>query len=156
MYNQRYEYFDNMPFPSQYGFRQGYYAQHFLLVMMEKFKEAIDRGNEFSALLTDLSKAFDSINDSLFIAKLYHYGGSPLYINLIFSYLSNRTHRPKITDCFSERSRIEHGLPQGSILGPLLFNNDLTDLFYECKETNIASYADDITPRFLAQGRLKR
>ena len=84
MYNQRYEYFDNMLFPSQYGFREGYYAQHFLLGMMEKFREAIDRGNECSALLTDLSKAFDSINDSLFIAKLYNYGVSPLFINMIF------------------------------------------------------------------------
>ena len=65
---------------------------------------------------------------------------------MIFSYLSNRTHRTKINECFSERSRIEHGVPQGSILGPLLFNIDLIDLFYECEESNIASYADDTTP----------
>ena len=62
---------------------------------------------------------------------------------MIFSYLSNRTHRTKINDCFSERSRIEHGVPQGSILGHLLFNIDLIDLIYECEESNIASYADD-------------
>ena len=67
-------------------------------------------------------------------------------INMTFSYLSNRTHRTKISECFSERSRIEHGVPQGSILGPLLFNIDLIDLFYECEESNIASYADDTTP----------
>ena len=65
---------------------------------------------------------------------------------MIFTYLSNRTHRTKINECFSERSRIEHGVPQGSILGPLLFNIDLIDLFYECEESNIASYADDTTP----------
>ena len=70
----------------------------------------------------------------------------PLSINMIFSYLNNRTHRTKINECFSERSRIEHGVPQGSILGPLLFNIDLIDLFYECEESNIASYADDTTP----------
>ena len=114
--------------------------------MIEKFKEAIDRGYEFGALLTDLSKAFDCINHPLLIAKLYNYGVSPLSINLIFSYLNNRTHRTKINNCFSEKSRIEHGVPQGSILGPLLFNIDLIDLFYECEESNIASYADDTTP----------
>ena len=70
---------------------------------------------------------------------------SPLSINMIFSYLNNRKHRTKINESFSERSRIEHGVPQGSILGPLLFNIDLTDLFYKCEERNIASYADDAT-----------
>ena len=60
--------------------------------------------------------------------------------------MSNRTHRTKINECFSERSRIEHGVPQGSILGLLLFNTDLIDLFYECEESNIASYPDDTTP----------
>ena len=149
MYNQLHEYFENILFQSQGGFRKGYTAQHCLLVMIEKFKEAIDRGYEFGALLTDLSKAFDCINHPLLIAKLYNYAVSPLSINMIFSYLNNlknRTHGTKINECFSERSRIEHGVPQGSILGPLLFNIDLIDLFYECEETKIASYADDTTP----------
>ena len=65
---------------------------------------------------------------------------------MIFSYLSNRTHQTKINECFSERCRIEHGVPQGSRLGPLLFNIDLIDLIYECEESNIASYADNTTP----------
>ena len=102
MYNQLYEYFDNILFPSQCAFRKGYSAQHCLLVLIEKFKEAIDMGYEFGALLTDLSKAFDCINHPLLIAKLYNYGVSPLSINLIFSYLNNRTHRTKINNCFNE------------------------------------------------------
>ena len=107
--------------------------------MIEKFKEANNvRGYEFGALLTDLSKAFDCINHPLLIAKLYNYGVSPLSFNMMFSYLSNRTHRTKINECFSERSWIEHGVPQGSIVGPLLFNIDLIDLFYECGERKIA------------------
>ena len=122
MYNQLYEYFDNILFPSQCSFRKGYSAQLCLLVIIKKFKEAIDRGYEFGALITDLSKTLDCINHPLLIAKLYNYGVSPLSIKMIFSYLNNRTHRTKINECFSERSRIELGVPQGSILGPLLFN----------------------------------
>ena len=114
--------------------------------MIEKFIEAIDRGNGFGALLSDLCRAFDWINHSLLIAKLYNYGVSPLSINMIFSYLSNRTNRTKINECFSERSWIEHGVPQDLILGPLIFNIDLIHLFYEREESNIASYADDTTP----------
>ena len=56
MYNQLYEYFENILFPSQCGFPKGCSAQHFLLFMIEKFKEAIDRSYEFGALLTDLPK----------------------------------------------------------------------------------------------------
>ena len=60
--------------------------------------------------------------------------------------MNKRRHRTKINECFSERSTIEHGLPQGSILGSLLFNIDLIELFYECEESNIDSYAYDTTP----------
>ena len=114
--------------------------------MIEKFKEAIDKGNELGALLTDLSKAFDCINHPLLIVKFYNHGVSPLSINMIFSYLHNRKYRTKINECFRERSRIEQGVSQGSILGPLLFNIDLTDLFYECEESSVSSYADDTIP----------
>ena len=153
MYNQLYEYFESILFSSQCGFWKRYSAQHCLLVMIEKIKKVIDRGNEFGALLTDLFKAFDCINHPLLIAKLHSYRVLLLSINMIFSYLSNRTHWTKINECFSERSRIEHGVPQGSILGPLLFNIDLIDLFYECEESNIASYADDTTPHSCARDK---
>ena len=99
MYNQLYDYFDNILFPNQCGFRKGYFADHCFLVMIEIFKEAIDRGNE----VTDLSKSSDCINHPLFIAKMYNYGVSPLSINMILSYLSNWTYRTKIKECFIER-----------------------------------------------------
>ena len=73
MYNQLYQCFDNILFPSQCVCRKANSAQHCLLVMIEKFKEAIDEGYEFGALLTDISKGFDCINHPLLISKLYNY-----------------------------------------------------------------------------------
>ena len=96
--------------------------------------------------MTDLSKAFDCLEHSLLIAELHCYGLSPLSFKLIFSYLSNRTHRIKIKECFSNRLKIEYGVPQGSILGPLLFNINSIDMFYECEDSDIENYADDTTP----------
>ena len=114
-------------------------------MILEKFKEAIDKGNQFGALLTDLSKAFDCIDHKLLIAKLYEFGVSSSALNIISSYLKHRTQRTKINDCFSTRSNIEYCVPQGSILGPLLFNINMIDLFYECEENDITNYADDTT-----------
>ena len=143
LFSQLYNYFENILFPNQCIFREGYSTQHCLLVMIEKFKEVIDRGDKFDALLTDLSKVFDYINHPILIAKIDSYGNSTI---IIFSYLSNSTQRAEIKNNFSKRSNIAHGVQQRSILGPLLFKIDLADLFYECKESDIASYAHDTTP----------
>ena len=146
LYNQLSKYFDSLLATNQCEFRKGSSSQYCLLVMLKKLKEAIDRGNQFGALLTDLSKAFDCIDHKVIIAKLYECGVSSSALNIISSYLKHRTQRPKINDCFSPRSNIEYGVPQGSILGPLLFNINMIDLFYECEENDIANYADDTTP----------
>ena len=146
IYNQLYEYFHDKLFPSQCGFRKGYSSQHSLLVITEKFKESIDKDNAFGALLTDLSKAFDCIDHTLLIAKLSAFGVSPLSLKLLYSYLSNRIQRIKINGNFSDRTDIEFGVPQGSILGPILFNIYMIDLFYECEDSSVASYADDTAP----------
>ena len=146
IYNQLYDYFEDILSPSQCGFLKGHSTRHCLLAMLEKFKESEDKGNEFSALLTDLSKAFDCIDHKLLIAKLFSYGVSPSSLNLIFSYLSSRTQRVKIKTSYSDKSNIEYGVPQGLILGSLLLNIGSTDLFFECDDSEIASYADDTAP----------
>ena len=146
LYDQLSKYFESLLATNQCGFRKVFTSQYCLLVMLEKFKEAIDRGNQFGALLTDLSKAFDCIDHNLLIAKLSEYGVSSSALNVMSSYLKHRSQRTKTNDCFSSRSKIEYGVPQGSILRPLLFNINMIHLFYECEENDIANYADDTTP----------
>ena len=129
----------------QCSLRKGFNTQHCLLAMLEKWKKAVDTKKVFGALLTDLSKAFDCLPHDLIIAKLKAYGFSLPALDLIQNYLANRKQRTKINDSYSPWSDILFGVPQGSILGPLLFNIFLSDLLLILKDVNIASYTDDNT-----------
>ena len=119
-----------------------YSTQHCLLVMLETWKGSVDKGKVFGALLTDLWKAFDCLDHELLTAKLNAYGFSLPALRLINDYLSNRKQRTKIENTYSTWLDIIFGVPQGSILGPLLFNVFLADLFFTVNDINIASYAD--------------
>ena len=96
--------------------------------------------------MTDLSKAFDCISHELLIAKLNAYGFDETSLKVIISYLKNRTQTTKVGSSFSELLNIIYGVPQGSILGPLLFIIYICDLFIVNKDVNFSSYADDTTP----------
>ena len=100
----------------------------------------------FKVCLTDLSKAFDCLSHELLIAKLEAYGFDKKSLTLILNYLSSRKQRVKINDSYSSWSEILFGVPQGSILGPLLFNIFICDMFYFMEDFQIANYADDSTP----------
>ena len=81
-------------------------------------------------LITDLSKAFDCLRHNLLIAKLAAYGFDQPSLCFIFSYLSGRTQRTKVNNVYSSCADIKYGVPQVSILGPLLFNIDVCELFF--------------------------
>ena len=85
-------------------------------------EKSIDNGGAFGALITDLSKAFDCLSHELLIAKLEAYGFDEKSLKLIYNYLSNRKQRVKINNSYSSWREILYGVPQGSIIGPLLFN----------------------------------
>ena len=93
----------------------------------------------------DFSKAFDSVYHApdLLLAKLTAYGFSSTSISLMKSFLFGRRHRVKISDSFSDWSIVLRGVPQGSVLGPLLFNIFVNNLHFCATEINVNSYADD-------------
>ena len=96
-------------------------------------------------LLMDLSKAFDSLKHELLLAKLYTYGFGGSSLKLFHSYLSNRRQRVKINGLYNTRRETNLGVPQGSVLGPLLFNIYVANTFYLMNGTTICNYADDTT-----------
>ena len=145
MYTQILNYINKYLSPSLFGFRKGHSTEHCLLLMLELWNKALDAKKYAGAILTDLSKAFDTLNHELLIAKLSAYGFDENSLTFIYSYLRNRKQRTKIGSASSSWKYLKKGVPQGSILGPLLFNIFLNDIFLFTEKIKIANYADDNT-----------
>ena len=140
---QMLEHFSQIFHPFLSAFRKGYSCQSILLRFIEDAKEAIDNKEIVGAIFMDISKAFDCLPKGLLIAKLKAYGFTYFSCELIASYLSNRKQRVKICGSSSDWKHLEKGVPQGSILGPLLFNVFLNDLFYFIQKCSLYNFADD-------------
>ena len=138
-------YIDDILSPYLCAYRKGYNTQPTLLKLVEKCRSSLDMKGFAGAILRDLSKAFDCLNHELLIAKLEAYGFSRLALKLVYNYLSNRKQRVKVNGKFSSWQESIKGVPQGSVLGPLLFNIFLHDLFFLVEEIEICNYADDTT-----------
>ena len=115
------------------GFWKNHSTQHFLVIMLEKWKNTLDKGGFICAIFMDLSKAFDSMNHDLLIAKLGAYGFQEDVLVFMKSYFMNRKQRIRVNSYFSMWEKIVSGIPQGSILDSLLFNIFSNDLFFSLK-----------------------
>ena len=130
LHDQLMAYFVSILSHSLSAYRACYNCQNVILQLTEFWRQSLDNGNCVGYVAMDLSKTFDSMPHGLLIAKLSVYGVSKQVCNLIINFLLNPRQRTKIMGQCSEWVTIKRGVPQGSVLGPLLFNIFVNVLFY--------------------------
>ena len=133
------------------AYRTAYSTQHVLIKLVEERKSKLDNNFIVGSVLVDLSKAFDCIPHDLIIAKLHAYGFDENALVLVYSYLKKRKQSVRINNVYSSFQEIVSGVPQGSVLGPILFNFCINDLFFFIKQATMYNYADDNTLAFFSR-----
>ena len=129
--------------PTQYGFCNSYSTTHALLDVVNNAYNNINENNFTALIFIDLKKAFDTANYSILIRKLLHHNVRGIANDLFSSYLHDRKQFAKIENVKSDMKVTEHGVPQGSVLGPLLFLLYVNDLS-SCSFNSPRLFADDI------------
>ena len=129
--------------PSQYGFRQRHSTEHAILEFVDRIISDMDQGFNPIAIFLDLSKAFDTLDHQILIQKLKYYGIKNKTLNWLTSYLTNRKQYVQFNNTQSTLCQISTGVPQGSILGPLLFIIYINDFAYVSNFFRSIHYADD-------------
>ena len=128
---------------NQFGFREKLSTSMALLELVDKLSEATDNKLIYIGVFIDLAKAFDTVNHKILLCKLEHYGIRAVTLSWFRSYLTNRKQYVVIDKYNSDCAQITCGVPQGSILGPLLFLVCINDLNYASKILQTIMFADD-------------
>ena len=147
VYSQVYEYLskNNLLYKNQYGFRKKHSTELAAMEVSIKIFENLDKKKLPLAIFLDFSKAFDTIDHEILLYKLSHYGIKNTALAWFKSYLSNRTQFVQYKDIASGELQITTGVPQGSILGPLLFIIYINDIAKITNKFHFTIYADDTT-----------
>ena len=127
----------------QFGFRSNYSTSHALIHMTEAIRSALDSGLVTCGIFIDLQKAFDTVNHDILLKKLDHYGFRGVVLDWFRSYLTGRTQKVVINGFESKSKTLHHGVPQGSVLGPILFLIYINDLHKCIKYCTTYHFADD-------------
>ena len=130
---------------NQFGFTKGKDTGIAVTKLVHEITSHLDTNSYSLCIFADLSKAFDTVNHSLLLAKLYKYGVRGIAYDLIESFLTNRKQQVKFKESLSRLHSVKMGVPQGSCLGPLLFNIYTIDIEKALKNCNLTMYADDVT-----------
>ena len=135
----------NLLYKRQYGFRENHLTEYAALELIDHISNNLDNGKVPFSIFLDLSKAFDTFDHTILTQKLKHYGIKGCALKLLKNYLSNRKQYVELNNVISKICEIKTGVPQGSILGPLLFVIYVNDIYKANYILQAIIDADDTT-----------
>ena len=157
MFNRLFNFLDtfNCLYELQFGFREKHSTNHAILSITQKIQEAIFNDKPAIGVFVDFQKAFDTVNHKILLYKLSHYGIRGTANKWFTSYLTDRKQFVSINGTNSAEANINHGVPQGSVLGPLLFLIYINDLHQCIKNSNTFHFADDTNLLYIPDKKIR-
>ena len=147
VFDQLYDYLitNGLLFESQYSFRKQHSTELAALELTDRIRREMDQDKVPFSVFLDLSKAFDTLNHHILLSKLEYYGIKSIALQWFKSYLTQRQQFVEYQEVCSSTRELETGVPQGSVLGPLLFLIYMNDIHTVSDKLNFILYADDTT-----------